>query len=145
MPILAGERLTAAKLNRLQPTTYDAIASSALTGPQTNTDVPGATITLSTETDNAIAVVDTTYDFDPTGAVSGLSSGRLWVDGVAVGLFAVFQAGPGVSGDRGTHSQSYRVSLGTAGSHTLKLVTTLATGVNLNLYTGLVATIHEVV
>lgn len=145
MPILAGQIVTAAQLNRLQPTTYKVVQSALVTGPQTNADATGAAVTFTTLAANAVVVVNTSFDFDPTGAVSGLSSGRLYIDGAGVGEYAVYQAGPGVAGDRSSVPQNYREVLPAAGSHTLKLVTSLATGVNLNVYTTMIVTVYEVV
>ncbi|MFE0201417.1 hypothetical protein ACFW0I_37665 [[Kitasatospora] papulosa] len=145
MPIPAGGIVTAGQLARMQPTPYKAVASVAVTGPATNADVPGCSITLTTLAPNAIIVAETVFDFDPIGTVNGLSSGRLWIDGAGVGEFAVYQAGPGVVADRNSAPQNYREVIPSAGTHTLKLVTTLATGVNLNIYTTLIVTVYEVV
>jgi hypothetical protein len=145
MPIAAGQKITAGQLERMQPKTYDATASGTLTGPQSGVDVPGATVTFTTTTANAIAVVHASFDFDFTAATTTLGSGRLVVDGVATGLFALFQQGPGAAADRVVSTQSYRVNLGAAGSHTLKLSATVPTGMTLNQYTAMVVTVYEVV
>ncbi|MEV7491407.1 hypothetical protein AB0O08_11700 [Streptomyces anulatus] len=146
MPIYAGQIVTAEQLNRMQPKTYDAAGTTTQAGPLTDADVAGATITFTTATANAVAVVDTTFDFDFTAATTTIGSGRLNVDGVGEARYAVFGQGPGNGSDRSTVSQSYRVSLGAAGSHTLKLTVSAPTGMSLQgVYTSLVATVYEVV
>ncbi|MFS0697813.1 hypothetical protein [Streptomyces nitrosporeus] len=146
MPILAGSIVTAGQLGRMQPRPYKGGAqTSTLIGPLTNADAPGVQLTFTTEMPNALIVASIACDFDPTGTVTGLSSGRLWVDGSGVGEFAVYQQGPGSVGDRGTTPQHYREIIPAAGTHTAKLVVTLGTGVNLNVYSTLTITVYEVV
>lgn len=145
MPVYAGQIVTAGQLNRIQPTTYKVAASGTVSGPVTGADVPGASITFSTSRPNAVVVAETVFDFDPSGSVTGISSGRLVIDGGAVGEYAVYQQGPGTGGDRGTQPQNYREVLANSGTHTIKLVTNLGTGVVLNLYTTLIVTVYEVV
>lgn len=145
MPILAGQAVTAGQLNRLQPKTYRAgTQTAALTGPLTNADVPGISVAFTTETAGALVVATIVCDFDPTTTVGGLSSGRLYIDGSGVGEFAVYQQGPGTTGDRGSTPQTYREVIPTAGAHTAKLVVTLASGMNLNVYSSLLLTVYEV-
>ncbi|MCI4045140.1 hypothetical protein [Streptomyces sp. TRM75563] len=147
MPILAGQVVTAGQLNRLQPKTYDVAGTGNIIGAgTTDVDVPGATITITTETAGATVVVETSFDFDFSGGTTTLGAGRLVVDGTGESRYALFQQGPGSSADRVTAGQNYRVVLGAAGSHTLKLVATVPTNMNLiGAYTSLVATVHEVV
>ncbi|MFJ2432980.1 hypothetical protein ACIOWM_07180 [Streptomyces anulatus] len=146
MPILAGQRVTADQLNRLQPKTYRAgTQTSALTGPLTNADAPGISLAFTTLAPGAVITATIVCDFDPTTTVGGLSSGRLWIDGVGVGEFAVYQQGPGTVGDRGSTPQTYREVIPAAGAHTAKLVVTLATGMNLNVYSSVLLTVYEVV
>ncbi|MFC8704727.1 hypothetical protein ACFUIV_21370 [Streptomyces anulatus] len=146
MPILAGQKVTAGQLNRLQPKTYRAgVQTSALTGPLTNADAPGIEVAFTTLAPGATVTAQIVCDFDPTTTVGGLSSGRLWIDGVGVGEFAVYQQGPGTVGDRGSTPQTYREVVPAAGAHTAKLVVTLATGMNLNVYSSLLLTVYEAV
>lgn len=146
MPIYSGQKVTAGQLNRIQPKTYDAVGTTAQAGPLTNADVTGATLTFTTTTANAIVVVDTTFDFDFTAATTTIGSGRLNVDGVGEARYAVFGQGPGDGSDRSTVSQTYRVTLPAAGSHTLKLTASAPAGMTLQgVYTSLVATVYEVV
>lgn len=123
MPFAAGEIVTAARLNRLQPRKYHAIGSGTVAAGSTNVDVPSATYTLTTEEDNAAYDVVATFDFDLSGATTSAGTGRLYVDGVAQSPLAVYAAE--VATDRtGGIAQTYSGTLGTAGSHTLKLVAT---------------------
>ncbi|MFD3640953.1 hypothetical protein [Streptomyces griseus] len=126
MPILAGQIVTASQLNRMQPSTTDAIASSATPVLATTTivDVPGATITLTTTTPNAIYRVVGTFDVLP-GATSPtvLVFGFLNVDGVTDTGVAIQGL---TSSIRSTVSQTWRGTLAAAGSHTLKLQASLS-------------------
>lgn len=144
MPIPAGGIVTAGQLSRMQPVPYKAVAASALVGPQSNADIPGASITLTTQAPNAIVVAEAVFDFDPSSSISSLANGRLVIDGSGVGEFAVYQS-IGATQDRQGTPQNYRETLAAAGSHTLKLITTLPTNMTMNVYTTLIVTVYEVV
>lgn len=120
MAFLAGERITATRLNRLQPVKYAAVGSGTLTGPQTNADVTDATITLTTETDGAGYVAWCVWDINTTGAAAGTATMRLNFDTANLTPLATFN-GPD-SGERSTVTQVYEGTVTTAGSHTFKLV-----------------------
>lgn len=148
MAILAGEKITAARLNRLQPKSYLAPCTTDLAGSVTNTDIAGCSITLTTETANAIAVVDAVFDFDTTGAGTTTNgSCQLLTDGFTEAGVAVFQVGAATANDRSTVAQQWRVPLGAAGSHTLKLqAASVPTNMKVNaIHTQLIVTIYEVV
>lgn len=146
MTILAGDVVTAATLRRLQPKTYHADASAAIGPSVTDADVTGATITLTTETNNAIFVATGDFDFDYSGAATALEQGKLVVDTVTQAGTANCQDGTATSNDRRTHSRTWRGTLATAGSHTLKLTATLGSGITVNAtHTGITVTIYEVV
>lgn len=126
MPILAGQRITAGSLNRLQPTTYAAVATAA-TGnivSTTQTDVPGLSVTVVTTTANATYDVVGTFDVLP-GATSAsiYAFGFLVIDGIA-------DFGVGIHGltnlNRDIATQTWHGTLGAAGSHTLKLTAALS-------------------
>ncbi|GGZ28064.1 hypothetical protein [Streptomyces nitrosporeus] len=144
MPIYAGQVVTAGQLTRLQPRTYKAVATGTLSGAVTAADVPGCSITLTTQAAGAIITAAAVFDFDPASALSGLSSGRLVIDGAGVGEYAVYQSA-GASADRQSTPQSYRETIAAAGTHTIKLQATLVSGMALNLYTTLLVTVYEVV
>lgn len=150
MPILTGQIVTADDLNHLKPTTYHQDATSNLAGVVVNTDVPGATITFDTETDNAVYVAEGNFDMDWQGAAAAgaVMIGRLSVDGViATGDVNVEQAA-GANGDRlGGATRTWRGTLATAGSHTIKLVASVPDADQrvTSPHTGLTVTIYEVV
>ncbi|MFD9757950.1 carbohydrate-binding protein [[Kitasatospora] papulosa] len=119
MPILAGQIVTATQLNRLQPKKYGAVGTSAITGPSTNTDVPGASLTITTET-AANYVVWCVWDANVSGAGTGTLLGRLALDGINQSPLATMNHP--ASGGRSQPTQQYIGTLPTAGSHTFKLV-----------------------
>jgi hypothetical protein len=149
MTFAAGQRVTAGQLNRLQPTTYEGIATSALTMTTTTaTDVPGATVTLTTTADNAAYTVIAIFDADVLAtSTSVLMLGKLVVDGTSQSGTAVYGMD---TADRATITMTWTGTLGTAGSHTFKLQGNLsgalATGGRFNQSdTKLTVTIAEVV
>lgn len=120
MSIAAGEIVTAARLNLLQPVTYYAQGSGTLAGAATNGDVPSATVTFDTQNDNAVYAVTGVWDWDLTGATTSTGTARIAVDGVNQSPLCTFAGEVGT--DRATVTQSYRGTLAAAGSHTIKLV-----------------------
>ncbi|MEO3923017.1 hypothetical protein ABGB07_03925 [Micromonosporaceae bacterium B7E4] len=119
--ILAGEIVPAGRLGRMQPVTYEAAASSSLdiTDSTTISDITGASVTLTTAAANAIAIVDGTFDCNViTTNASTLMLGRLNVDGSDQTAQATYAMDTAL---RGTVTQTWRVTLASAGSHTLKL------------------------
>ena len=146
MPILSGDIVTAATLNRLQTKSYHADATSAVGPSVTDTDVPGATITFNTETDGATFVATGDYDFDYSGAATVLEQGKLVVDGAIQAGTANCQDNSSGANDRRTHSRTWHGTLATAGSHTIKLTVTLGSGITVNAtHTGITVRIDEVV
>jgi uncharacterized protein YaiE (UPF0345 family) len=117
--ILAGEIVSAGRLGRMQPITYQADASGTLAVLTTVADVPGATYTFTTAAANATYVVWGVYDVNQVATTNNDFIGRLSVDGVISGKFALF--GGQVNGDRATVTQVWRGTLPSAGSHTIKL------------------------
>lgn len=141
--ILAGEIVTAARLNRLRPTRETAVCSSDLTGAVTDTDVPGATITLTTATNGAEFEAVAFIDFNPTSTSIGI--GKLVVDSVIQSGEAHLQS-PSASSTRGTTGMVWSGSLATAGSHTLKLTATLPASFQIRqTHTKLYVAVYEVV
>lgn len=120
MPFAAGEIVTAARLNRLQPVTFEAPATADLTLTTIDTDITGAEFTAITQTNNAIYVVAGDFDMHATTGASGvLMAGKLMVDGVVDTEIATADAT--TSGTRNTVGQHWRGTLATAGSHTFQL------------------------
>lgn len=147
MAFLAGDMLTATRANRSQPKTYRAGQTSSLVGPATLADVPGCSITLTTETASAAFVAQCIYDYEITTSNGGLSSGNLDVDGTTQTEFAVFRFNNTSTNvnNRASIAHTYRGTLGAAGSHTLKLVASPSTGHRVFAYSALTVTIYEVV
>lgn len=125
MAISAGEKITAARLNRLRTTTYGAIGSGTVAASQTNADVPSATVTITTETDGAQYKAIGVWDFNASGVPAAASTARLAINGTAQSPLATFLGD--AANDRGTTPQVYQGTLGTAGSYTFKLIATTST------------------
>lgn len=119
MPILAGDVVTAAQLNRLQPTTYQATASAALSGAATDTDITGASITLTTETDDAVVEIKAAVSFN-WSANTAVATVECWQDSTALTGKAICD--PDNTTGRVTAYQQWRLNPGPAGSYTFKLV-----------------------
>ncbi|HEY9416032.1 MAG TPA: hypothetical protein VIQ30_14810 [Pseudonocardia sp.] len=147
MSILAGENVTAARLNRMQPTTYYAVATSDLVGAATGADVVGATVTFSTTAANAVYVAQAIFDFDTSGAgTTTIGTGMLAVDGSAQAGQALLQVGAATANDRATAGQQWRGTLAATGSHTIKLTATIPANMEINAtHTTLLLTVYEVV
>ncbi|MEU7962359.1 hypothetical protein AB0D09_02650 [Streptomyces sp. NPDC049097] len=144
MGFLAGENITAGRLNRLQPKQYFAQASGTLGASQTSQDIPGVTVTFNTEQPNAIYTAHLVTDFDWDGGTTSLASSRIKVDGAfPINLFAVAQMS--ITTDRATNGQNYRGTLGSAGSHTITAVGTTSANQMINFYSSLLVVVYEVV
>lgn len=131
MTFLAGDRLTAARVNRLQPKNYIAACSSALTATtSTYADITGASITLTTETDNATYVARGVFDMNVLAtSTTILMVGRMQVDSVTDSGIAVYAMD---ALTRATVAMEWQGTIASAGSHTFKLqgalTSSLATG-----------------
>jgi len=143
MAILAGETVTAAKLNRLQPKRYTTNAS-AIVPASTTADITGCSITVTTETAGAGYMVVGSGDFNPTGIPGGDSQIRLDVDGTDASGLIVYRSSSGT--DRFSQGRTWYGTLAAAGSHTLKLEATTAANVVIEaLHTTMTLIIYEVV
>ncbi|WP_143662943.1 hypothetical protein [Streptomyces bobili] len=145
MAFLAGEMATASRVNRLQPKGARAPATSALSGAATLADVPGASVTITTETAGAAYTVVAVFDYRLSGTPTTLGSGNIMVDGVVGTEYAVFRDGGGSAGTTATVTQTYRGTLGPAGAHTFKLVASPVVGQQVNVYSSIDVEIREVV
>lgn len=144
MPFTAFQTITAAALNRIQPVTYKADGTN-LALSTTETDLPSATITLSTSAANAIYVAEAQFDFYVPTTGAATVTGRLAVDGVTQSKGADFT--PQTNGDRVPGFQVWRGTLASSGSHTLKLrgLKSGAVGTMQIFTSTLLVTIYEVV
>lgn len=127
MAFLPGERITAARLNRLQPVVYGAIGSGTVAASQTNADVTSATVTLTTQAANAQYKAWCVWDFNATGVPDASSTGRMAIDGVGQSPLATFRGD--ASNERGTVTAVYEGNLTAVSSYTFKLIATTAANV----------------
>ncbi len=147
MPILAGQIVTAGQLNRLRPVVYFAQESSTLTRTTTTAaaDIPGATVTFSTEAANAVYRVDASFD-SAVGTASATTDmiGTIVVDGVTAPVSGRHQM------DATDRDSVYAMATGTlaaSGSHTIKLQGALSAAAGSGTwqaFTSLIVTIYEV-
>ncbi|MGW4040873.1 hypothetical protein ACWEIM_32135 [Streptomyces sp. NPDC004778] len=146
MPILAGQIITAGQLTRLQPVPYEVTGTSNLNPiPVSETDVPGALLSITTTTANAFFVATAVFAFDTISAGTTFAEGRLRVDGVNASGAARW-SGPATT-DFGTAAQQWSGTLATAGSHPFQLRAAVNSGSDIQLlgaYTKLQVTIYEV-
>lgn len=141
MAFAPGQFLTAQRLNRLQSTTYWVAASSGLGASASTVDVPGATMSITTQTNGATAAMFWSCDFRMTAATAVASCRPLWdVNGSPV--FAVFRAA--AANDGASACQTWSTTIPTAGTYTFKLQATTQVGGATNIYTALTVIITEV-
>lgn len=142
MTFAPGQFLTAQRLNRLQSTTYWVAASSGLGASASTVDVPGATMSITTQTNGATAAMFWSCDFRTTAVTTVASCRPLWdVNGSPV--FAVFKSGSATA-EGSTAFQTWTTTIPTAGTYTFKLQATTQVGGSMNIYTALTVIITEV-
>jgi hypothetical protein len=145
MGFLAGENLTAGRLNRLQPKPYFVKATGTLAAGSTGVDVPGCAIAFTTEAANAIVQCSWSADFDYTGAITTVTTARLALDGSTFSdVYAVAQENAGGTNDRVTAAQFWQFTVATAGAHTIKMVASTPASIIINLYTVVKLLVIEV-
>lgn len=144
MTFLAGENITAGRLNRLQPATYSAGASGTVPASQTNADVAGCSVTFTTAVANAIAHCWWVTDFDLGAPSTTQGTARLLLDGTTASSKTTwFQAE--VATDRATVAQTDQFTIAAAGSHTIKMQATTTAGITVGLLSTLRVVVVEVV
>lgn len=144
MGYLAGERMTAARTNRLQPRTYGAVGSTNLALTTSEQDIAGATVTVTSETPGAIYVVRADFSFDITSATTAFASGLCYLDGAALTGNARWSGE--VATDFGPATFGWRGAVGAAGSHTWKLRGVMSSGTGITIlaaFTTLTVVIYE--
>ncbi len=149
MAFLSGERITATRINRLQPKVYSAACSAALTATtSTYADITGASVTLTTDTDNAVYMATAVFDMNVLAtSTTILMVGRMQIDGVTDSGIAVYAMD---ALTRATVTMQWHGTISSAGSHTFKLqgalTNALATGGAFQQDdTKLIVSIYEVV
>jgi hypothetical protein len=115
MPFTSGQRLTAAMLNRITRGDLEALVTSDMTITTTETDVPGASISVTTIQANTVLKITASFDVECTGT-SDFPFVLLYVDGSAQADNMKFQRT-----GRGTISKTWLVTRGSAGTFTVKL------------------------
>ena len=146
MTLLAGEVVTADRLARLQSTVWRIISDDNLTLTTTETDIPGASVTVTTVADDAVYTVVGVFDMDTSSTGGGILQGRLEVAGVTQTEEA---HGRGETTGRDTNVMTWNGTLGAAGEHvfTLRGQRTGASGTQIirAVHTNAIVTIYEVV
>ena len=148
MAFLAGDILTAQRINRLQPKSYPAIKSSGnVAASQSAVDVPGLAQAFTTETNGA--TVDVWWFVDmlngttpPLASVQG--STRAFLDSVTGSdEFTVWTQV--TDRGRGQIGNVWTFTVPTAGAHSIKIVATTPANMTINQYSSLKITVNEVV
>jgi len=147
MAFLSGDRLTAARVNHIQPVTYGpAICDASLTRTVTTyADISGCSITFTTETDLAVVVAHAVFDC-AVGTTSTTTdmNGAIAVDGVQEAVLAKHQMD---NLDRDSVSAVSRFTIAAPGSHTVKLQGALSAAAGsgtFQVFTHLIVTVYEV-
>lgn len=143
MTFLAGENITAARLNRLQPITLTGLGSGTVAASQTNADIPGCTVTFTTSTANAVAHCWWVPDFDLSGPQTGTGTSRLLLDGATASTKTAQYAGETAT-DRTTVAQMDQFTIASAGSHTIKVQATTLASMTIGLQSTLRVMVVEV-
>jgi hypothetical protein len=135
MPFLAGDIITAQKLNWLSPTIMGAQCSGTLAGSITNTDVPGCTLTPTTVNAGALLKVTWFAAFYAGVASATNCTVRVLVDGVGSTMLALASADTSTSKQQG--GGSWVTTLAASGAHTIKLQATLPVSQTLQTLTSI--------
>lgn len=120
MGFLAGEKVTAGRLNMLQPVPYSETGTTNLVVTTTETAIDGCSITLTTQTDGALYVARAVISHDSTGTTAANVDTRCFLDGSALSGSARWSGTAAT--DFGEASMLWHGSVGTAGDHTFELM-----------------------
>lgn len=115
MASLVGQKTRFADL----PAAYNANSSASLTLSTTETDITGATVTISTVRANTVVQIHATYDFRITVIGTNFCRGRVAIDGVTQTGQAVFLAQAAET--RNASRIVLTATIVAAGSHIVKL------------------------
>jgi hypothetical protein len=143
MSFSPGQFITAQRLNRLQPKTYWAAASSTI-GPNVTADIPGCSISITVETNGASA--DFTWFYAAyAGAVAAtsISSCKAMWDVNSSPVVAVSDMR--TANEKVTPGQTWLTSIGTAGTYTFKLNAVAPPNITVQVYSTIRVIISEVV
>ncbi|WP_328465546.1 hypothetical protein OHA21_43870 [Actinoplanes sp. NBC_00393] len=144
----AGQRIRASDVTRARPTTYYDQASGTLPASSSAVDIPGISISFTTEVANADVTLWWTIQADPTAAsTSALISARPRITAPGGGttdspVYATY--GPsGVAAEQATVSQSWATQLGVPGTYTIVVKGSTAANQAINLYSTLTVQVTE--
>lgn len=117
----AGGLFVSNGAHKLMTQSNDFQLAANYTMTTTVTDLPGMTWTFTTIRANALAVVTWHGDFTTTGSGVGTGIMRLAIDGAdLINPQALFNGGNTTAGARATVGNQAHITLGAAGSHTIK-------------------------
>lgn len=139
MPFLAGDIITAQKLNWLTPIIQGAQCTALLAASQTNVDITGCTLSPTTVNPGALVKV---FWYAALYTLAGSAAGvgatcRALIDGVISTTLAM--GAPDAAGAVGQQqgAASWVTTMAASGAHTIKLQGTTPAGRNIQVYTGL--------
>jgi hypothetical protein len=144
----AGDPVYASDVLRAKPTIIDDAATGTLTGANTDVDIPGISISFTTET--AGATVSATWFVqaqNTSGTPAAAINARARITGpssyVSVSAqYAIWRSGGAVT-DQGTPGNQYTFTLGAAGLYTATLRGTTVANSTFNVYSTLRCIIQE--
>jgi hypothetical protein len=145
---LAGDFIYATDITRSRPKMYWDAASSALGASQNNVDIPGISISFTTETVGAELTLWWFIQADPTAASTTaaiVARPRVTDPSAATSDASVYSMYSSFSNaaDQATPGQAWKTTLGAAGSYTVTLKGVTAANQQINIYTTLTAMVQE--
>lgn len=144
----AGDVINASDVIRARTKWFGSNATGTLAASQTNIDIPGISISFTTETASADIALFWSMDADPASGGTTLISARPRITDPTSAttdapVYAVYQSGAGNSGDRGSTSNTWKTALGAAGNYTITLKGNTGASEIINLYTSLTVAVQE--
>lgn len=141
MSFAPGQIITAQRLNRLQPKTYFAQSSGAITVVGSG-NVAGTAQSITVETDGATQSCFWTAAVYATGAMGSNASTNAKYDLASAPTFALGQYA--TNGEKGVSANFWSSAVTTAGTYTWQLGYTVVANSQLAVYTSLMVQITEV-
>lgn len=143
MSFSPGQIITAQRLNRLQPKTYWAQASGGISASQSGVDVPGTSMSITTETDGATANMWFFGHFYAGGSAPTTNGSikAIW-DVNSSPTFGVVDFR--TANEKAVGANSWSTTISTHGTYTFKLNVTTPANMTMPTYTSLLVEILEV-
>lgn len=144
----AGDPIYASDVTRARTKWYWDSQTTALPASSSAVDVPGISISFTTEVAGADCVIWWTMDADPqsAGATSLISSRPRITDPTAAttdgAVFAVYGGGAATT-DRGSPGNAWKTTLGAAGTYTVTLKATTGANQQIFAYSTLTVAVQE--